>query len=255
MSTQQSTNKEFDKEKYLQNQMKYLGFGESEQLHNDLKKGLESNAKEFTIKTTSDKTTLGKSANFTLNFNKTDKGGVFLNSYDANITNSKDENLSHRFKVKKEGNITAKEAINLLEGRAVKTNLINSKTNEKEPAFIKLKLNEDKNGYGNYKLDVYNKNYGVDTAKIVEKSNLIFDKPEYKDFTIKSLEKGNLAPVKFKHEGKEMEGKAMLNPQYKTLNLYDNNMNRVNTNKAIQGVDVGQNEKANIRQQNIKRGV
>jgi hypothetical protein len=35
-------------------------------------------------------------------------------------------------------------------------------------------------------------NYGVDTEKIVEKSNLIFDKPEYKENTIKSLEKGNV---------------------------------------------------------------
>ena len=41
------------------------------------------------------------------------------------------------------------------------------------------------------------KNYGVETDKIVEKSNLIFDKPEYKENTIKSLEKGNIVKVKF----------------------------------------------------------
>jgi hypothetical protein len=37
----------------------------------------------------------------------------------------------------------------------------------------------------------------VETDKIVEKSNLIFDKPEYKENTIKSLEKGNIVKVKF----------------------------------------------------------
>lgn len=247
--------KTFDKEKYLQNQMKYLGFGESEKLHEDLKKGLESNQAEFTIKTSSDKATFSKLADFTLNFKKIESGAVFLNSYDANLTNSKGENLSHRFKVKKEDNITVKEAINLLEGRAIKTTFVNKDSKEKEPVFIKLKLNEEKNEYGNYKLDIYNKNYGVDTAKIVEKSNLIFDKPEFKDFTIKSLEKGNLATVKFKHEDKVKEGKAMLNPQYKTLNLYDSNMNRINTNKPIKGLEIEQTEKGNTRQQNTKRSL
>ncbi len=244
----------FDLEKHLINQMKYLGFGESEKLHNDLKKGLESNDKEFVIKATSDKTTFSESANFTLNFKKTDTGAVFLNSYDASLTNSKGENLSHRFKVKKEDNITVKEAINLLEGRAVKTNMVNSNTNEKEPVFIKLKLKEDKNEYGNYNLEFYNKNYGVDTAKIIDNSNLIFDKPEYRDFTIKSLEKGNLAPVKFKHKDKIIEGKAMLNPQYKMLNLYDKDMNRLNTNKPIKGIEIEDNQKAQVKEQSIKRG-
>ena len=59
----------------------------------------------------------------------------------------------------------------------------------------------------------------METDKIVEKSNLIFDKPEYKDNIIKSLEKGNIVKVKFSHEDQLMEGKAILNPQYKSLNL------------------------------------
>lgn len=42
--------------------------------------------------------------------------------------------------------------------------------------------------------------------------------------------------MKFKHEDKEIEGKAFLNPQYKTLNLYDSNMTRINTNKPLEGM-------------------
>ena len=53
------------------------------------------------------------------------------------------------------------------------------------------------------------KNYGVETDKIVEKSNLIFDKPEYKENTIKSLEKGNIVKVKFEQDDKIVEGKAI----------------------------------------------
>lgn len=249
-----SKEKQFDKEKYLQNQMKYLGFGESEQLHTDLKKGLVGDDKSFVIKISSEKTMPGNKADFQINFSKSDKGGVFLNSYDANLTNSKGETISHRFKVKKEDNITAKEAINLLEGRTVKTAFLNSQTNEKESTFIKLKLNEEKNDYNNYQLEFY-KEKNIDVEKIVEKSNLIFDKPEYKDFTVKALEKGNLSPVKFKHENTTIEGKASLNPQYKTLNLYDKDMNRVNTNKALKGLEMQDNYKSNVKEHSSRRSL
>jgi len=36
-----------------------------------------------------------------------------------------------------------------------------------------------------------------------------------------------------KEKGKESEGKAILNPQYKTLNLYDMNMRRLNTTAPV----------------------
>ena len=84
----------------------------------------------------------------------------------------------------------------------------------------------------------------------------VFDKPEYKDNVIKSLEKGNVVKVKFELDDKVIEGKAVLNPQYKNLNLYDNDMNRKNTNKPIQGLENenGQ-QKSNVREQSISRGI
>ncbi|WP_068597374.1 hypothetical protein ACF3NR_07995 [Vaginella massiliensis] len=119
-----------------------------------------------------------------------------------------------------------------------------------------MNLKEEKNEFGNYNYQTFYKNYGVDTQKIVENSNLIFDKPEWKDDAIKSLEKGNIVKVKFELDDNVIEGKAFLNPQYKTLNLYDADMNRINTNKPIQGLeqDNGQ-DKANVRQQSASRGI
>jgi hypothetical protein len=137
-----------------------------------------------------------------------------------------------------------------------KTELTNQKTQEKEPAFVKLKLGEEKTDYGNYQLEVYNKNYGVDTAQIVDKSNLVFEKPEYRENAIKSLEKGNIVKVKFNYDDKLTEGKAILNPQYKNLNLYDNALNRLNTNKPLQGLEnENKHEKSNVREQSMSRGI
>ena len=233
---------------YLKNQLKYLGFGESNKLHQDLEKGINSNEKTFKIQTQSDRAMQGNEVNFTLNFNKSEKGGVFLNSFNATLKNEIGEERTHNFGV---NHFTAKEAVNLLEGRSVKTEF-----KENEPVFVKLNFAEEKNEYGNFKFQTYNQQaYGVDTAKIVEKSGLIFDKPEHKDNTVKSLEKGNIVKVKFNLDNKITEGNAVLNPQYKTLNLYDKEMNRLNTNKPIQGLDNQQQEKNNIRQQNISRSL
>ncbi|MCZ2084575.1 MAG: hypothetical protein LC112_09915, partial [Flavobacteriales bacterium] len=90
--------------------------------------------------------------------------------------------------------------------------------------------------------------------QIVEKSNLIFDKPEYRESTIKSLEKGNVVKVKFEIDDQVVEGKAVLNPQYKNLSIYDQDMNRINTNKPLEGLDNdNKHDKSNVKEQSIKR--
>ncbi|MBV6881488.1 hypothetical protein NG800_016130 [Epilithonimonas ginsengisoli] len=247
-------NKTFDQVEYLKNQLKYLGFGEAEKLHNDLEKGINSKRQQFEIKTTSDKTLPENKVDFTLKFNKSEGGGVFLNSYNANLTSEKNEEISHNFPISKENTFTAKEAVNLLEGRTVKIEFNNPKTEQLEPAFVKLNFDEPKTEKGNYNFQNFYKNYGVDAAQIVEKSNLIFDKPEWKENTIKSLEKGNIVKVKFELDDKVIEGKAVLNPQYKNLSLYDQDMNRINTNKPLEGLEQdNKQEKNNVKEQSIKR--
>ena len=248
------TQKEFDQVEYLKNQMKYLGFGEGEKLHKDLEKGIKSKNQQFEIKTTSDKALHGNKADFILKFNKTDSGGIFLNSYNAKLTNEKNEEISHNFPVNRENTFTAKEAINLLEGRTVKIEFHNPKSDQQETAFVQFNFDEPKTEKGNYLFQNFYKNYGVETDKIVEKSNLIFDKPEYKENTIKSLEKGNIVKVKFEQDDKIVEGKAILNPQNRNLKLYDSDMNRINTNKPLEGIEQdNKHEKSNVKEQSIKR--
>ncbi|MEZ7928470.1 MULTISPECIES: hypothetical protein [unclassified Cloacibacterium] len=248
------TQKEFDQVEYLKNQMKYLGFGEGEKLHKDLEKGIKSKNQQFEIKTTSDKALPENKVDFTLKFNKTDSGGIFLNSYNAKLTNEKNEEISHNFPVNRENTFTAKEAINLLEGRSVKIEFHNPKSDQQETAFVQFNFEEPKTEKGNYLFQNFYKNYGVETDKIVEKSNLIFDKPEYKENTIKSLEKGNIVKVKFEQDDKVIEGKAILNPQNRNLKLYDSDMNRINTNKPLEGLEQdNKHEKNNVKEQSIKR--
>lgn len=248
------TQNEYEPSQYPKFQLKYLGFGEGEQLHKDLENGINAPEKEFEIKTTSDKTMPGNEMEFTLKFNKIENGSVFMNFYNAKLTKENGDVISHNFPVNRVNTFTAKEAINLLEGRTVKIEFHNPKTEKIEPAFAKLNFNEPKTEKGNYNFQNFYKNYGVDTAQIVEKSKLIFDKPEWKESTIKSLEKGNIVKVKFELDDKVVEGKAVLNPQYKNLNLYDSDMNRINTNKPLEGLEQdNRHEKNNVKEQSIKR--
>ena len=85
---------------------------------------------------------------------------------------------------------------------------------------------------------------------------MVFDKPEFKADTIKSLEKGNVVKIKFEIEDKVIEGKAVLNPQNRNLNLYDNDMTRINTNEPIKGLKEDNNqEKNNVKEQSKSRGI
>ena len=248
------TQKEFNQVDYLKNQLKYLGFGEDEKLHKELEKGIKSKNQQFEIKTSSDKALPGNKVDFALKFNKTESGGVFLNSYDAKLKNEKGEDITHNFSVNRENTFTAKEAVNLLEGRSVKIEFHNPKSDQSETAFVQFNFEEPKTEKGNYMFQNFYKNYGVDTDKIVEKANLVFEKPEYRENTIKSLEKGNVVKVKFEMDDKVVEGKAVLNPQYKNLNLYDKDMNRINTNKPLEGLEQeNKHEKNNVKEQSIKR--
>mgnify|MGYP003602330793 CR=1 FL=1 len=233
---------------FLKDQIKYLGFGEEKDFLKKLEEKIKKKKKSFSISTSSDKTSFQNKIDFKLHFNKSEEtNNVFFNKFDATLTNEKRNlNLQHTFAVKNNG-FTAKQSINLLEGRAVKTELTNPTSQEKETAFVKFKLNEEKNEKGNFKLQVYNKNYGINTANIVDKSNLVFKDEKHKEITIKSLEKGNIVAVKMKDRNKEIEGKAVLNPQYKMLNLYDNNMKRLNTNDAV--IEESTNKSEHVKKQ------
>ena len=247
---------------YLKNQVKYLGLGEDTKLHKNLENAILSPEDKVTVRAEynyPNRLMKGNTATFDLNLTKTEQGGVFLNSYRANLTTKNGEERSQTFKVQKENNITAKEAINLLEGRSVKIehDVVNKETGElsRTESFIKLNMKEPKTDYGNYKYEWYNKNaYGVDIDNIMQKSNLTFANDIERERTKKHLEKGNITQVTFQQENLQIQGFAVLNPQWKMLNLYDNAMNRVTIQNQLVKPEVTQSQqKNNVPEHSISR--
>lgn len=261
-SSPQLSQQQFTQLNYLKNQVKYLGLGEDTKLHKDLENAILSPEDKVTIRAEynyPDRLMKGNTATFDLNLTKTEQGGVFLNSYRANLTTKNGEERSQTFKVQKENSITAKEAINLLEGRSVKIDhdVVDKETGElsRTESFIKLNMKEPKTDYGNYKYEWYNKNaYGVDIDNIMQKSNLTFANDIERERTKKHLEKGNITQVTFQHENLQIQGFAVLNPQWKMLNLYDSAMNRVTIQNQLVKPEVTQSQqKNNVPEHSISR--
>ncbi|MCT2410002.1 hypothetical protein NZD88_20800 [Chryseobacterium antibioticum] len=218
---------------YLKDQMKFLGFGVEEKLHLELANKINLGENNFVIKQGTEMNHFkSNEITFLLSFNKSkETENVFLNSYLVSLENKeKDQNVSYNVDLKKVP-FSAKEAVNLIEGRSVRTE-INLKNGQKEDIFVKIDF-QNPNENGEFNLNKFFQNYGVNTAEILKKSNVLIANDEIHNKLIRSLEKGNVVPVLIKNSQGTEKLNAVLNPQYKTLNLYDFKMQRLNTSQSM----------------------
>lgn len=204
---------------YLQNQLKYLGFGEG--LNAQLEKHLKEGLPEFQLPASH---TFGKdSMEATLHYKKSEREGkemYFFNKYDATLKQD-GRSMSQTFYINNKGqSITFKESCNLLNGRAVFKELV-PKEGEKYKAWVKLDFsNREENG--NAKVKHFHENFGYDVKEALARIPLKeLSDPDKMLSLVASLEKGNLATVTLLKEGTEKQVQITSDPQFKTLKMYD----------------------------------
>ncbi|KQO24968.1 hypothetical protein ASF10_07290 [Flavobacterium sp. Leaf82] len=214
---------------YLRDQIKYTGFGEA--LESQLKEKMQKEEPNFTL--THNAQYGNDTATATLNFKKSDQSDIyFFNSYKVELQkeNSK-EALEQTFYINKGSNITMKEAYNLMEGRSVNKDLT-SKEGEVYNSWVQMDFKQSESN-GNFKLNHYHQNYGYDLEAALSKHPIKeLETPKYKEDLINSLKKGNLQSATFLKEGNEIKQYIEASPQFKTINIYDNNMKRIDNRKA-----------------------
>jgi hypothetical protein len=211
---------------FLKDQLKYTGFGET--FDQDLKEKMLKGEIEFKLMKEGVYGTDSMTA--VLNFKKSDQSDLyFFNSYQVNLKKEDSkQGLEQTFYINNNSsNITLKEAYNLMEGRSVNKDL---KTREGEVYNAWLKLNfKQSDGNSNFKLDHYHQNYGYDLEASLEKHSIKeLNTPKYKEDLLNSLKKGNLQSVTFVVAGVESKMYVEANPQFKTLNVYDGDKQRIN---------------------------
>lgn len=209
---------------YLKDGLKYLGFGEG--LNNKLAEELASGKPEFQINTQNE---YGRDkVGYKLDFRKSDQSDMyFFNKYSASFKpEGNDSEKSQTFYIKKNSGITAKEAYNLLNGRSVNKDLTNA---EGQPynawMQIDFKQQDDK---GNNKIKMYSQGYGYDLDKELSKHPIKeLNEPTTKERLMQSLERGNLHQVTFVRGDREDKMFIEANPQFKTLNVFDDKLKKV----------------------------
>ncbi|WP_294958360.1 hypothetical protein [uncultured Flavobacterium sp.] len=221
--------------KYLKDQLKYTGFGET--FDAELRENIQKGDKDFKIAHTgimNNGVPNKDTVTVELNFKKSDQSDMyFFNSYKVNL--QKDENkpgLEQTFYINNDNtSITLKEAYNLMEGRSVNKDLKN-KEGETYNCWISMNFKES-DDRGNFKLQHYHQNYGYDLEAALEKHSIKeLLTPQYKEDLMNSLKKGNLQSVTFIVGGEEGKQFVEANPQFKTVKVYDSSLQRINDRES-----------------------
>jgi hypothetical protein len=210
---------------YLKDQVKYTGFGDA--LEKDLKEQLQKQAPEFQL---SYRIKMGQdTAAASLHFKKSDQSDrYFFNRYQLTIHPEQGSHqLEQTFYINKGQNITLKEAYNLMQGRAVNKDLLD-KEGQVYNAWLQLDFKQT-DGQGNFKLKQFHQNYGFDLPAALAKHPIkeLNQEPD-KTRLLESLQKGDRQAVTFIQEGQEQKHYIEANPQFKTINIYDSNLQRLN---------------------------
>lgn len=224
--TEQITERKYAKEEEKNNnslheQVQRIGFRDlSNQIGQQIKQGDE----QFTIPVSyyvNEKERL----NHELSFVKDKSGQYQFEGYKASLTNDvkPEETRTQYFKLLQGNTTNITQAYNLLSGRAV----------QKDTSWIQLDLN-DKDAIGNHRIKEFYSGYGYDVEKNIHQLPLkeLADKTQA-DKLMDDLKQGNRLPVTLIKNGNEHSYYIEANPQFKSVNIYDDHSRKITLATAL----------------------
>lgn len=233
---------------YLADQVKYTGFGE--ELKEKLQEKMEEGKPDFKLL---HETKFGNdTVASTLSFSQSKQSDMyFFNSYQVSLQKEDaTQNMEQTFYINKGNNITLKEAYNLMEGRAVNKGLTN-KEGEAYNAWMQLDFKQSDTN-GNFKIKHFHQNYGFDLEAVLAKHPIReLSNADFKKHLVDSLKKGNLQSATFQQNGTEQKQYIEANPQFKTVNIYDSNLKRID-NRESQKEQESEGQSKSVKQESRK---
>ena len=205
----------------LQENLKYLGFGQNTLLNQQLEEQIMKEVREFELYTEEyfdDQTKIEAK----LYFRKTESSErYFIYKYDALLrySDAPDKDMAQTFRIYKGNGITFKEAFNLLQGRAVYKSNFES-DGEKYSAWVQLNFDK-KDALNNYAMNKYYSSYGFDLEKALKNYSIQELQTENtKAAFIRSLQRGNLQLATMIKTNKTEKMFIEANPKNKTITIY-----------------------------------
>jgi hypothetical protein len=230
---------------FLKKALLNLGFGE--QVNAELEKQIKAKTPEFTLAAKHEFNQ--QKVDHTLHFKAGENQEMyFFNKFDTTLDKGKEKEQNQTFYINKGNGITAKEAFNLMEGRAVYKQLFN-KEGEGYHAWLQL---DDKNltQNGNKEIKRFNENYGFDLDSVLkEKGIKELNTPEGTDNLFRSLKKGNAQQISVERNGEEKKYFIAASPQFKTVDLYDHQMKKIKREELLQPEQKQSNNQKQGKQQ------
>jgi hypothetical protein len=215
---------------YLKDNIKYMGFGEN--LNQSLEENLRQGKSDFSLYNSTEVNR--KPFEVALNFRKSDNSDMyFFNSYRANLELSNGKRVEQTFYLNRGKGVTAKEAYNLLQGRAVLKELSN-KEGEAYKAWIQLDFSK-KDKHNNFEVQQFHEKYGYDLRQTLSKFPIAeLTDPEKEKALLHSLQKGSIQSVSIQKNGRVEKMFVEANPRYKTITLFDENFKRLHSKDVAQ---------------------
>ncbi|PZP41201.1 MAG: hypothetical protein DI598_18505 [Pseudopedobacter saltans] len=207
---------------YLEKGLYYSGFGiEANKVLNEQ---IGKQTKEFSIPLQLHVS--GKETSFKLDFKQSEKQPdvYFFNGYQATLKENPER--TQYFAITKNHGITTREAVNLLEGRAVAKS-IKLEDGSRQELWTQINF-QNKKENGNHERKTYFPSYGFDMEKAL--GSLPLKKEEGKDlpkWITSSIKKGNAVAVDMVMDGKDMKNTIVANPQFKAIDVFDKTGNRI----------------------------
>lgn len=220
----ENQNEAFEKNlNYLENQLKFTGM--PAELNSDLKKAMEKGNDNFQLEV--HKEYGNDKIDAVLNFNKSEMGYYFFNSYNLTLNQESEKTVSKTFRVEYGKTFSLKEAYNMLDGRSVHKTFINKSDPLQEQKstnawnYIDFK-NTSENGEFLIR-QKYNYNLEAELSKLPIKN---FHIPQVKLDLMDSLKKGNTQQTTLQIDGTDVKMNLEASPRYGSINIYDENMER-----------------------------
>jgi len=196
-------------------------------ISNKLEQNIKQGEREFSIPVSyyvNEKEKL----DFNLFFAKDNNGKYQFESYKATLQSEHKSqgNTEQRFVFEPDSIVTATHAYNLLAGRSIQKQFVSGENN-KQTAWIQLDFN-DKDALGNYKIKEFKSAYGYDVKEVIQQLPLKeLSTAEATEKLLNTLINGHRQVVTMQKDGNEQKLFIEANPQFKSVNVYDENLKKI----------------------------
>ncbi len=160
-----------------------------------------------------------------LTFTKDQTGQYQFEGYLLAVHNvlKPEENKQQYFSMKYDSDLSVLQAYNLLSGRSV----------QKNDTWVQFDFS-DKDAQGNYRIKEFKTDYGYDIETTLQRLPLkeLLNKGEFEKL-MDSLKQGSRQSVSFLKDGKEQQFYIEANPQFKSVNIYDEYSRKITLTTAL----------------------